>query len=104
MYSTNIPLNRAIEGSRIDSEKHKFLKLLLQALGRPFVEQPNMVAQQPHCFDASIWYWNSRSLSVLADQNTDDAFNKITKRINGNFTGKEDRDRLWNRAKMVLGC
>ena len=38
MYSTNIPSNRAIEGSRIDSVKQKFLKLLLQALGRPFVE------------------------------------------------------------------
>ena len=88
------------------TEKHtgKCLISLLQALGRPFEAQPLIVAQQPHCFDVSIWYWNSRSLSGLADQNTQAAFDQITRRINGGFNGKPDRDLLWRKAKQVLGC
>jgi predicted chitinase len=52
----------------------------------------------------AIWYWNTRDLNSLADQNTLDAFKKITTEINGGQNGAAERERYWNKAREVLGC
>lgn len=76
----------------------------MQDLNRPYEDQPTLVAQQPDCFDVAVWFWNTHGLSDLADQNTQEAFDQITLRINGGFNGKPTRDSLWGQAKVVLGC
>jgi len=75
-----------------------------KALGLPLEDNPKMVSQTDVGFRTSLWYWNSRGLSTYADQNSQGSFDIITKKINGGFNGKADRDMFWRRAKNVLGC
>jgi putative chitinase len=49
---------------------------------------------------AAAWFWNSRGLNELADDNTNDNdledFAEITRRINGGATGIQDRLQAFN--------
>lgn len=45
-------------------------------------------------------YWKQNKLNALADSGD---FDKITKRINGGFNGKRDRDERHARARKALG-
>ncbi|HHM7753466.1 TPA: glycoside hydrolase family 19 protein, partial [Pseudomonas aeruginosa] len=49
---------------------------------------------------AAGWFWKSRGLNDLADQGR---FEKITLRINGSFTGAEDRNARLAMARQALG-
>lgn len=51
-----------------------------QALGRPYVEQPDLVAQDPDACLTAAFFWHSRKLSELADAWQ---INEITRRVNG---------------------
>lgn len=73
-------------------------------MGQQFEEQPELVAQEPHCFNVAVDFWNKRDLSSLADENTQDALDKITRRINGGSNGKTERYLLWLKAKKELDC
>jgi putative chitinase len=53
---------------------------------------------------SAVWFWNDRGLNAIADQNTEDAFKKITRVINGGMNGYHDRKRFWDRARSVLGA
>lgn len=75
-----------------------------KALGLPLEQNPKMVSEVNVGFRTSIWFWNSRGLSNIADANTQSAFDRITRAINGGYNGKADRDMFWRRAKSVLGC
>lgn len=87
---------------------------LRKALGDTFVNleyHPHWVADFYTGLLVATWYWNSRGLSVLADvacpspdKMDSDAFDQITKKINGGFNGKEDRDARFLRALKVLGA
>jgi putative chitinase len=57
--------------------------------------------EQPHdgCL-ASAWFWSSRDLNTLAD---DEDFNTITHRINGGYNGINERQAYYRLAKKVLG-
>ncbi|HDL5096297.1 TPA: glycoside hydrolase family 19 protein, partial [Pseudomonas aeruginosa] len=70
-----------------------------RALALPLVAQPELLEQRTWAAIAAAWWWKSRSLNELADQGR---FEKITLRINGSFTGAEDRKaRLeWARAAL----
>ena len=50
------------------------------ALGRPYVEQPELVAQPADACLTAAWFWHSRKLSILADSAQWDA---ITRAVNG---------------------
>eukprot|EP01017_Pseudomicrothorax_dubius_P046462 TRINITY_DN8186_c0_g1_i1.p1 TRINITY_DN8186_c0_g1~~TRINITY_DN8186_c0_g1_i1.p1 ORF type:complete len:196 (+),score=46.00 TRINITY_DN8186_c0_g1_i1:131-718(+) len=69
-----------------------------------FINHPEDVAKPEWGFKIAVWYWNSRKLNLIADRNNQEAFNLITKRVNGGYNGKKDRDRLYARAKQVLKC
>lgn len=58
------------------------------------------VAQFPWAFLCAVWYWSSRNLNALADQ---DNVREITRKINGGYNGLDDRIELLNRAKKVFG-
>jgi hypothetical protein len=74
------------------------------ALDLDLVENPDQVATPEVGFKVAVWYWNSRELNSLADQNTLDAFKQITYKINGGQNGAVQREKYWNKAKEVLGC
>lgn len=75
-----------------------------KALGLDLVGNPYQVATFDVGFRTTAWFWNSRSLNQYADQHTQAAFDNITRRINGGYNGKADRDKYWRQAKSVLGC
>ena len=64
-----------------------------------FILNPeNLELPGPAAFSAA-WFWFDRGLNRLADI---DAFEKITRRINGGVNGMEDRLKHWDRCCEVL--
>lgn len=49
---------------------------------------------------SAAWWWSQRGLNALADAGR---FDDITRRINGGFNGRADRDARWKAAKAALG-
>ena len=79
---------------------HKAVRDALAHMGCPdFVEDPEAMADPRWAALSAGWYWDSRKLNALADAGNFDA---ITKKINGGYNGKVDRDRRWEKAKAVL--
>jgi predicted chitinase len=70
-----------------------------KALGLDLVNQPELAARPENAARVAAWYWNSRGLNALADRGD---FDGITRRINGGFNGKADRDQYHARAQRVL--
>ncbi|MBG5024975.1 glycoside hydrolase family 19 protein [Pseudomonas aeruginosa] len=71
-----------------------------RALALPLVAQPELLEQRTWAAIAAAWWWKSRGLNDLADQGR---FEKITLRINGSFTGAEDRNARLAMARQALG-
>lgn len=72
-----------------------------KAAGVDYVTKPQLVASDPcAAVDVACWFWKSRGLNELADQ---DDVRAITKRINGGFNGIDDRIDFLSRGKAVLG-
>lgn len=70
------------------------------ALNMPLVEEPRLLEAPAAGCLASAWWWRDRGCNELADQ---DKFGRITKTINGGYTGLDDRLSHWLRARKVLG-
>lgn len=74
-------------------------KLVSDALNYDFIAKPeDLELPGPACFSAG-WFWQFHRLNRLADI---DAFDKITRAINGGLNGYEDRCKHWETAKDVL--
>lgn len=74
-------------------------KAVSDALKYDFVSKPeDLELPGPACFSAA-WFWQDRGLNRLADI---EAFEKITRKINGGLTNYEDRLKHWEIAKDVL--
>ena len=74
-------------------------KAVGKSLGVDFITHPEMLEQPQYAVASAFWYWNSRKLNVLADN---DDIVTITKRINGGKNGLEDRKKYLNRAKQAF--
>ena len=74
------------------------------ALGLDLEANPDQVKLPSVGFRPSVWYWKTRALNALADQNTLVAFRRITRIINGGTNGQADREMFWDRAQETLGC
>ncbi len=72
------------------------------ALGLPLVAQPAMLERPTDAVRSAAWFWQSRHLNELADADSLDAFEAITRRINGGLTGLADRVVLWHKAQEAL--
>ena len=70
-----------------------------EALGLDLINKPELAAKPENAARVAAWYWNSRDLNGLADRGN---FDGITKRINGGFNGKADRDQYFARASTAL--
>lgn len=71
-----------------------------KALGVDLENNPKLASSPEVGFRVAGHFFESRGLNRLADQQK---FDSITKRVNGGFNGKADRDRYYERAKDVLG-
>lgn len=71
-----------------------------QALGLELEKYPHLAAGLDVAFRIAGWYWLSRKLNGFADAGRFDA---ITYRVNGGWNGKEEREKYYKRAKIVLG-
>lgn len=56
--------------------------------GIDFIETPYALATVEFAGSSAVWYWNSRGLNDLADN---DFFDSITYQINGGYNGYNDR-------------
>lgn len=72
-----------------------------EALGVPLEQRPELAATLEVGFRVAGWFWRTRELNELADAG---AFDAITKRINGGYNGKAERDAYHARATAVLGA
>ena len=57
------------------------------ALGRPFVEEPDLVAQPEDAALTAAWFWHHNKLNLLADSGQWDA---ITRAVNGKAMAQRD--------------
>lgn len=73
------------------------------ALDLDLEANPSQVATPAVGFLVAAWYWNNRKLNDLADEDSEDAYRRITRRINGGYTGWQDRLVYWRRARLACG-
>ena len=64
-----------------------------------FVAEPDAINSDPWEGLSVIWYWSTRKLNDLADENN---IEQITKRVNGGLNGFDDRVHFYTRAALVL--
>jgi putative chitinase len=69
------------------------------ALGLPLIESPELLETPLNAARSAGWFWYKNNLNSLADLGKFDA---ITRRINGGYNGKKDRDRLYALACKVI--
>ena len=72
-------------------------------LGLNLEEHPEQVATHGIGCLVAAWFWSDKQLNVLADEATEDAYRRITRRINGGYTGWQDRLTYYKRARMAYG-
>lgn len=72
-----------------------------KALGLDLEHNPRRASDGDVAFRIAGWFWRSNGLNELADAGE---FDKITKRINGGFNGKAERDRYYLLARAILGA
>lgn len=70
------------------------------ALGYDFISNPEDLEKPGAAAYSAAWFWNDRGLNRLADI---DAFEKITRRINGGLNGLEDRKKHLDRCIAAFG-
>jgi putative chitinase len=70
-------------------------------LGVDFVKVPQFLEKPEHAAMSAAWFWHTRNLNDLADQ---DLLTRVTKKVNGGRNGLEDRRAILEIAKQVLGA
>ena len=70
-----------------------------EALNLDLINHPELLEKPQHACQSAAWFWSTRGLNTLADQNK---FDTITRRINGGQNGAADRQALHDRALQVL--
>lgn len=63
------------------------------------LKNPELLEQPEWAAKSAVWYWSTRNLNALADQ---DRFTDITQAINGGTNGLEDRKARYRYALAVL--
>lgn len=74
-----------------------------RALGEDLVGNPSLAATDQVGFRVAAWFWRRQGLNALADQGTMEAFDAISRRINGGDNGRDDRRRRYVAARAALG-
>ncbi len=65
-------------------------------------DNPDLVANK-YSLVSAAWFWNNKKLNDVADQGiTENEVALITKKVNGGFTGLEDRTKLFHKFYNLL--
>lgn len=72
---------------------------LAEALGIDFISSPDLLKNPRYACLSAGWFWHKRKLNALADQ---EAFEQITRRINGGLNGYPHRLALYQKAKDII--
>jgi len=72
------------------------------ALHLPLEVDPDQVAFPAVAALSAARFWTVHGLNALADLNTEEAFDRISRRINGGEAGLASRRAYWLRAKAAL--
>lgn len=76
-------------------------KACSKALNIDLMKNPDLIVSNAEvCVKTACWFWSSKRLNEWADK---DDIITITKKINGGYNGLEDRTKILNTAKKVLG-
>ena len=75
-----------------------------EALGIDLIANPHLLEEPRYAMLSAGWFWNKKGLNALADEGTKDAFEVMTKRINGGLIGLDDRKAKMNEALKALGA
>jgi putative chitinase len=70
------------------------------AFANRFIDHPEDLAKPQWAAASAGWFWEWKKLNELADAGD---ILRVTKKINGGTNGLPDRQRLYDRAKRVLG-
>ena len=65
-----------------------------------FISYPHLLEQPDYAAWSAAAFWDSRNLNPLADAQE---FDNITRRVNGGQNGRDDRRKLWLKAKGIFG-
>ena len=78
------------------------------AIGLDLTATPDLLLQPVPAARSAAWFWQSRGLNELADQqpgdDDDQDFIRITRLINGGTVGLQDRLAYWSKARAALGA
>lgn len=77
-------------------------KALSDAFGVDFVSTPSLLEEPKWAALSAGWFWDSRKLNLIADEATEEAFKRITKRVNGGYTHLKERQEAYLRCMKVL--
>ena len=64
-----------------------------------FIATPDLLNTDPWEGMSAVWFWSTRKLNALADENN---LEQVTKVINGGLNGFDDRVHFYVRAALVL--
>lgn len=70
-----------------------------KALGVDLIGTPELASQPEQATMIACWWWYQRGLNEVAD--TGD-FRRVTRLVNGGYTGMTDRQKFYDRALEVL--
>lgn len=70
-------------------------------LGIDCINHPELLEQPNNAVQSACWFWQTHGLNEIADN---DDIVKMTKVINGGTNGLNDRTKIYNKAKQVLGA
>lgn len=78
-----------------------------RASGIDALGNPDLLSAPPGAASSAGWFWQTRGLNALADQDSPHdgllAFEHICRAVNGGVTGLEQRMARWRRARRILG-
>jgi putative chitinase len=75
-----------------------------EALDIDLIANPQLLEEPRYAALSAGWFWNKKGLNALADEGTKDAFEVMTKRINGGLLGIDDRKSRMIEALNALGA
>ena len=71
----------------------------MDATGIDAINNPDSLAEPDNAAMSAAWFWHMRGCNILADN---DEFTEITKKINGELIGQEERVAYWDTAKTAV--
>lgn len=73
-----------------------------QALHLPLILSPQLLEEPANACMSAAWFWSTRGLNELADQDPNH-FAEICRKINGGYNGIDERIGCWITARKALG-